>query len=62
MKMTKPTHLDLLIQFTTALRRLPPTQKRSLRTWLRHRLKAKTNGHPARTFYIINPTGGLDPL
>ena len=53
--------LDLLLQFAAALHTLPPTQKRSLHQWLRLRL-TRTNGHPPRTFYIVNPTGGLDPL
>ena len=50
-----------LLQFTAALHTLTPTQKRSLSQWLRLRL-SRTNGHPPRTFYIVNPTGGLDPL
>ena len=54
--------LDLLLQFAAGLHTLPPTQKRSLLKWLRLRLHARTNGHPPRTFYIVNPTGGLDPL
>ena len=59
MKKKPPPHE---LRFSAALHTLTPTQKRSLRTWLRRHLQARTNGHPYRRFYIVNPTGGLDPL
>ncbi|NIP97514.1 MAG: hypothetical protein GWO24_30425 [Akkermansiaceae bacterium] len=54
--------LDLLLQFTADLHTLPITHKRSLLTWLRSLRRRRLNGHPRRRFYIVNPTGGLDPL
>ena len=50
------------LQFAARIHTLPITQKRSLLTWLRSLHRRRCNGHPHRHFYIINPTGGLDPL
>jgi hypothetical protein len=45
------------LEFSAALPTLDPTQKTELLHWLRARRRARRNGHPARTFYLITPTG-----